>query len=86
MQEKLEKVCAYSLWWGEYASAGGEWSPSEIGKNEIRAETTQITKIVRGTDFRVNHSVYCKGSFMWIYLQKNIKALLHAQSKYPVLQ
>lgn len=44
-----------------------------MGKNEIRAETNQMTTIVKGTDFRVNHSVYCRGSLIWIYLKATKK-------------
>ena len=49
----------------------GAWRPNEIGRKEIRAEVTHITKIEMGTDLRVSHSVYCNGSLMWMYLKKD---------------
>ena len=57
----------------------GAWRPNEIGRKEIRAEVTHITKIEMGTDFRVSHSVYCNGSLMWMYL----KIQKYVLCKYP---
>jgi hypothetical protein len=40
-----------------------------MGKNEIAAEIVQIKPIEMGTELRVIHSVYCKGSLMCMYLK-----------------
>ena len=43
-----------------------------MGRKEIKAETNQMTAIVQGTDFLVNHSVYWSGSLMWMYLKNTL--------------
>ena len=55
----------------------GACRPKDIGKNEIRAEVTHITKIEIGIVFRVSHSVYCKGSLIWIYLEYKMNVNYH---------
>ena len=37
---------------------------SEIGRNEMRADVTQMMAIETGTEVRVINSVYCSGSLM----------------------
>lgn len=40
-----------------------------MGRREMRAETTQVTAMVAGTDLLVISSVYCRGSLICTYLR-----------------
>jgi hypothetical protein len=40
-----------------------------MGRKEMAADTVQMSPMLIGTDFRVIHSVYCRGSLMWMYLE-----------------
>ena len=44
-----------------------------IGKKEMSPETIQVAPIATGTDFRVIHSVYCKGSLICTYLKTRVE-------------
>ena len=41
----------------------------EIGRKEMRAEETQMVAMLIGTDRYLIHSLYCRGSLIWMYLE-----------------